>query len=292
MAPRAHQRTAQRQHRRAVWAELRYGLEVEPVGWCDHAWWEQGLPTFRWTTAPAGFVTRRQLRELDLAPGGHDPVAAIRRAPGRRLVAYLYRLDLAVQRRRPTPAQLAAVSKALAARRVCPTCKLDQGFCLPRSLGECWPCWERREATQQTWTPTTPDVTVPAPRVAPDTTKAGATGGPRLAVQGEPTAQVEDSIRRATRTLAAIAQRQTTTHHAAGSQADDRQLAHWPAAHQAAESTTTYQVISRRLSTTSRVRHPPPWRGWPARWKRCGGASTCSWSCQVRSISSRNWPPG
>jgi hypothetical protein len=119
---------------------VRFGTTVEPYGWCDTAWVEAGLPTFFWTRAPAGLLTRRQLREIDMAPGGQPPVAAIRRRPGGRLVAYLYRLDRAAERRRPTPAQLAAVAKALAARRVCPTCNVDQGFCLPRSLGQCWPC--------------------------------------------------------------------------------------------------------------------------------------------------------
>jgi hypothetical protein len=55
-------------------------------------------------------------------------------------VAYLYRVEAAKPKRRPTPAQLGALEKALAARRRCPACGTDAGYVLARSLGTCNPC--------------------------------------------------------------------------------------------------------------------------------------------------------
>jgi len=126
--------------RRRVVPDVVFGTEVEGTGWVAHAWMEAGLPTCRWDRAPGGLGTRRQLRELGLAPGGHRSVAVLRRRPGGYLHAYLYRLDLAVLKRTATPAVLAALGEAMRARRTCPSCGLDTGVCLPRSLGECWEC--------------------------------------------------------------------------------------------------------------------------------------------------------
>lgn len=124
-----------------VFPDVVFGAHIEGIGRVDHAWIEAGLPTLCWNTAPAGLATRRQLRELGLCPGGHDPVAALRRRPGGFLRAWLYRLDLAREKRRVTPAVLAALDKAMTARRTCPTCRRDTGCCVPRSLGECWDCY-------------------------------------------------------------------------------------------------------------------------------------------------------
>ena len=55
-------------------------------------------------------------------------------------MAYLYRADLALPRRQATPAQLAAIGKALAARRTCPVCGTEKDYCLPRSTGQCNDC--------------------------------------------------------------------------------------------------------------------------------------------------------
>lgn len=120
--------------------DVSFGVEIEGVGWVDTAWIEAGLPTCWWNRAPSGLATRRQLRELGLCPGGHPAVAAMRRRPGGYLHAYLFRMDLARDKRRATPAVLAALAKAMRARRTCPTCLRDTGCCLPRSLGECWDC--------------------------------------------------------------------------------------------------------------------------------------------------------
>lgn len=120
--------------------DVRFGALIEGVGWVDTAWIEAGLPTCWWNRAPAGLATRRQLRELGLCPGGHPPVAGMRRRPGGYLHAWLFRMDLARDKRTATPAVLAALGKAMRARRTCPTCHRDTGCCLPRSLGECWDC--------------------------------------------------------------------------------------------------------------------------------------------------------
>ena len=58
-------------------------------------------------------------------------------------MAYLYRADLALPKRPATPAQLAALGKALAARRTCPSCGTEKPYCIPRSLGECLDCTDK-----------------------------------------------------------------------------------------------------------------------------------------------------
>ncbi|UED88475.1 hypothetical protein K4G22_14715 [Streptomyces profundus] len=93
--------------------------------------------------APDGLATRRQLRAAGLRPGGQDPVAQVER-PRRRgrppLVAYLYRIDLAKPVRPMTPAMWRAIGAAVAARRVCPQCGRDRGYCIPTSIGMCNLC--------------------------------------------------------------------------------------------------------------------------------------------------------
>ena len=102
-----------------------------------------GIPTFPFHYAPDGYLTRRQLRDKDLSPGGQEVQAQILwRHRKQERVAYLYDKEQAKPKRTPTPAQLEAVAKALAARRVCPSCGQEQDYCIPKSLGECWPCHE------------------------------------------------------------------------------------------------------------------------------------------------------
>jgi hypothetical protein len=103
-----------------------------------------GLPTWPWRMAPDGLATRRQLAARGRRPGG-QPIAgqvmwARRRGVG---VAYLYRLDLALPKRPLTPAKRAALGRALAARRQCPTCRRDVGYVIPRRYGECVPCHDK-----------------------------------------------------------------------------------------------------------------------------------------------------
>ncbi|MGA5319813.1 RRQRL motif-containing zinc-binding protein [Streptomyces seoulensis] len=100
------------------------------------------LPVFRWRLAPDGYATRRQLRAAGLRPGGQDVAAQLERPRRRRgpLVAYLYRVDLAVPVRPMTPGRWAALAAANRARRVCPHCRRDAGYVIPSSLGTCVPC--------------------------------------------------------------------------------------------------------------------------------------------------------
>jgi hypothetical protein len=98
-----------------------------------------GIPTYPWRWAPQGLLTMRQLRARGLRPGGQPVAAQILWRRGRR-VAYLYRADLAKPKRQASPAQLAAIGRALAARRTCPTCRTEKPYCIPRSIGECNDC--------------------------------------------------------------------------------------------------------------------------------------------------------
>jgi hypothetical protein len=102
-----------------------------------------GIPTYWWRGAPAGYATRRQLRERGLSPGG-QPIAAqiLWQGVGGVRAAYLYRLDLARPKRTATPAVRAALAKAMCARRTCPTCRRVRPYVIPRSLGECLTCIE------------------------------------------------------------------------------------------------------------------------------------------------------
>jgi hypothetical protein len=103
-----------------------------------------GIPTFPWRFAPDGLATRRQLRARGLRPGGQQIAAQIMRRSRRRKsgvsVAYLYRLDAAKPVRPMTPGRAAALAKAMLARRTCPKCRTDAGYCIPTSLGMCVPC--------------------------------------------------------------------------------------------------------------------------------------------------------
>jgi hypothetical protein len=98
-----------------------------------------GMPTYPYRWAPVGLLTTRQLRARGLRPGGQDIAAQILWRRGKR-VAYLYREDLAKPKRQATPAQLAAIGRALRARRTCPTCGTEKPYCIPRSRGECNDC--------------------------------------------------------------------------------------------------------------------------------------------------------
>ena len=98
-----------------------------------------GIPTYPYHWAPKHLLTLRQLRAPGLRPGGQQPTAQILWRRGLR-VAYLYRTDLALPKRHATPAQLQAISKALAARRTCPACGTCQPYCIPRSTGQCNDC--------------------------------------------------------------------------------------------------------------------------------------------------------
>ena len=103
--------------------------------------WSNGTRTWPWRWSPAGLATQRQLAAMGLRPGGQEPYGRIVCRRGRRW-AWLYRIDLAAPKRRPTPAVRAALAKAMAARRWCDSCARDVGYCIPRvTLGSCVDCW-------------------------------------------------------------------------------------------------------------------------------------------------------
>jgi hypothetical protein len=103
-----------------------------------------GLPTFPYRMAPDGLHTRVQLRAMGLRPTG-GPAAQLmwrsrRAAAGGVRTALLYALADTVARTPASPARLAQLARARAARRVCPTCRADAGYVIPASLGECLDC--------------------------------------------------------------------------------------------------------------------------------------------------------
>ena len=106
------------------------------------------LAVFAWRGRPGGvpdgLATRRQLRSAGWRPNGQDPYALLmfgHRKPYRRIeFADLFRIDLAAPKRVATRAQLAAISKALMARRTCPECRQVKDYYLPTSEDKCWEC--------------------------------------------------------------------------------------------------------------------------------------------------------
>lgn len=101
------------------------GQGVEWVQLWDGRRWpgrvRDGLPEFRFGQAPSGLSTRRQLRERGLSRGGQEPFARLTWKRERRF-AWLYVDERARSKRTPSDKQLAAVGKALAARKVCAEC--------------------------------------------------------------------------------------------------------------------------------------------------------------------------
>lgn len=98
-----------------------------------------GIPTYPWRHAPHGLATVRQLRDRCLRPGGQPIAGQILWRRGKR-VAYLYRIDQAKPARLATPAQLAAIGRALQAWRTCATCRQEKPYYIPRCYGECLDC--------------------------------------------------------------------------------------------------------------------------------------------------------
>lgn len=98
--------------------------------------------------APPHLRTRRQLAAEGMRPGGQEIAGQVlwnsRRynTPGGVRAAFLYDVRFALPKRVPSERQRAALGKALAARRFCPTCRRDAGYVLPRHLGECLECAE------------------------------------------------------------------------------------------------------------------------------------------------------
>ncbi|MFK0223258.1 RRQRL motif-containing zinc-binding protein [Streptomyces vinaceus] len=115
---------------------------------------ESTLPEHDRGALPEGLLTRRQLREKGLSPGGHDPVAVLRckycafrpdQSCNHPTRGWLYDTSLARPKRVPTLAQEWALDRAMAARQTCPvpTCGRRYVFCLPlKTLGSCLECAE------------------------------------------------------------------------------------------------------------------------------------------------------
>ena len=100
-----------------------------------------GLPTYPFRWAPDIYATVRQLRARNLRPGGQQPCAQVLwRHRGRRRVAYLYLVSLALPKRTATPRQLVAIGKALSARMTCPVCGNFREYVIPTSIGCCNDC--------------------------------------------------------------------------------------------------------------------------------------------------------
>lgn len=105
------------------------GLLAIPWGWADRSL----------------LATRRQLRDMGLRPGGQSPVAVLvfqHTIPGCRSVEHadLFLIARAVPKRTATPAQRAAISKALAARRTCQLCGREQDHYLSTLSRLCVRC--------------------------------------------------------------------------------------------------------------------------------------------------------
>lgn len=113
--------------------------EDEMVVFYDPTGATYGRPTYPYKMAPEGLATVRQLRKRGLRPGGQDIAAQILWRKGNRR-AYLYRIDLAVPKRTATAAQLAAIDRALLARRTCPVCAKVRDYYIPRRTGACLAC--------------------------------------------------------------------------------------------------------------------------------------------------------
>jgi hypothetical protein len=128
-----------------------YPWILAPVSWsgCTQfiRGYHEGLPLLSWGIAPRDtLATYRQLRAMELRPGGADPVAVLyfHSRRGMRVVfANLYLISGAVPVRPMTEAKWVAVAAARLARCVCPTCPPDRRvkpYCLPTSVGRCWDC--------------------------------------------------------------------------------------------------------------------------------------------------------
>ncbi|MFJ5779901.1 RRQRL motif-containing zinc-binding protein [Streptomyces sp. NPDC093094] len=126
------------------------------------------LPEHDRGAVPDSLVTRRQLRDRGLSPGGHGPVAVLRckrcsyrpdQACTHPTRAWLYSLQFARPKRIPTLAQEEALDRAMAARSTCPQCQRRYYFCLPlRIQGVCDPCDKDYEPSPDTYMASTAPV--------------------------------------------------------------------------------------------------------------------------------------
>jgi hypothetical protein len=112
----------------------------DPMVFYDPTGERYGIPTFPFKMAPAGLATRRQLRAEGKRPSRGQTVAAqLMWRKGKR-VAYLYDIETATDLGTPTATQLAALGKAMLARRTCPICHQLRDYYIPRRTGACLDC--------------------------------------------------------------------------------------------------------------------------------------------------------
>lgn len=201
------------------------GQGVEWVQLWDGRRWpgrvRNGLPEFRYGQAPSGLSTRRQLRERGLSHGGQEPFARLTWKRERRF-AWLYVDERARAKRTPSDKQLAAVNKALAARKVCAECGPVDHFVrtTDRLCGDC--------------------------HTAGVTPTAGGTAGWRTVQAWRDETDAEDeaegvehddaaaAAERAAAALACSEERLDAGRHAGHEAERDEQLTHWHADDQAA----------------------------------------------------------
>ncbi|HJQ48291.1 MAG TPA: RRQRL motif-containing zinc-binding protein [Amycolatopsis sp.] len=102
------------------------------------------LPVFGWGEAPSTLLSRSQLREIGMRPGGADPVALLvfrHHKPYRHEeTTELFSVELALPVRGTAAQRRAKVRNALRARRICQTCREDVGYYVPTSTRQCWTC--------------------------------------------------------------------------------------------------------------------------------------------------------
>jgi hypothetical protein len=104
------------------------------------------IPTYPYHLAPDGLLTRRQLNAAGLSHTRAEVVAELRwrsrkaRAAGGWRTANLYNPATARPLQPMTPGRWRAHAAMMRARRTCPTCRTEQTYVIPRSLGCCWPC--------------------------------------------------------------------------------------------------------------------------------------------------------
>ncbi len=187
-------------------------ISARPYEWAEVPWAQgrvltrgavNGLPVLTWGGADRGqLATTRQLRDLGLRPGGAEPVAVLvfgHRQPGRREVehARLYRIAEAAPKRTATPAQRAAIDRALAARRTCRRCHQEQDYYLSTVSRMCGPCsdatgfWDHKTGEHDLH----PGAEKDAPAVEPDEHTALAIPAQR---EAEPAAERQPAERQPT----------------------------------------------------------------------------------------------
>jgi hypothetical protein len=100
-----------------------------------------GLPTYPYRWAPKIYATRRQLRAQGLRPGGQQPCGQVLwRHWGKRRVAYLYLISLALPVRPMTDAMWRSHARAMVTRMTCEACGIVRPYCMPKSTGVCNDC--------------------------------------------------------------------------------------------------------------------------------------------------------